>query len=68
MGKKSAVAYRLLAGEEGQDLVEYALLTASIGLAGAAMWPLVRDALQLTYQGWDSTNQNLWVPAEPTGS
>ena len=64
----NAIVRRFLTSEEGQDLVEYALLTAFVGLAGAAMWPLVRDALQLSYQGWDSTNQNLWVPADPAGS
>ena len=64
----NAIVRRFLTSEEGQDLVEYALLTAFVGLAGAAMWPLVRDALQLSYQGWDSTNQNLWVPADPSGS
>ncbi len=68
MGKKRAVAYRFLAGEEGQDLIEYALLTAFIGLAGAAMWPLVRDALQISYATWDSSNQGLWEPAAPAGS
>ena len=68
MGKKRAVACRFLTGEEGQDLVEYALLTAFIGLAGAGLWNLVSGALQLSYQGWDTNNQGLWVPADPAGS
>ncbi len=64
----SAVVHRFLSSDEGQDLVEYALLTAFIGLAGAAAATLILSALQTSYANWDTTNQNLWVPADPAGS
>lgn len=62
------IARRFLASETGQDLVEYALLTAFIGLAGAGAVGLVLEALRLGYLGWDANTQNLWVPDDPAGS
>ena len=54
--------------EDAQDLVEYAFLTAFIGLAGAGVAALVLEALRLGYLSWDTSNQNLWEPADPAGS
>jgi Flp pilus assembly pilin Flp len=52
-------------GESGQDMVEYALLTAFIGLAGAAAFSLLAGAIGLAYGSWDSGSQGLWVPPDP---
>ena len=52
--------------ERGQDVVEYALLTASIGLAGAAAWPLVVDAIGNTYAQFDTNTQGLWETPNPS--
>jgi Flp pilus assembly pilin Flp len=59
---------KLIVREEGQDILEYALLTASIGLAGAATWPLVSQALGTAYSTLDSQTQNLWAPPNPAGA
>lgn len=59
---------RLLARDDrGQDLVEYALLTAAIGLAGAATWPLIEQSIGTAYRALDSNTQNLWEPPPPGG-
>ncbi|MFB3855366.1 MAG: Flp family type IVb pilin [Vicinamibacterales bacterium] len=55
--------------ETGQDLVEYALLSAFIGLAGVGVFELISDGLAATYVSWvgspDSGVQSLWQPPDP---
>jgi Flp pilus assembly pilin Flp len=55
----------LAADDQGQDLIEYALVTAAIGLVGTATWPLIVDAIGNTYQGVDTATQNLWEVPDP---
>jgi Flp pilus assembly pilin Flp len=57
---------RFVADEGAQDVVEYALLTAVIGLAGAAAWPLLMDALRDGYRRSDANTQDLWEPPPPS--
>ena len=54
--------------ERGQDLIEYALLTAAIGLAGAASWPIIERAIRTSYRALDTNTQNLWEPPPPSPS
>ena len=56
---------RLLNDEDGQDVVEYALLTASIGIMGIATWPLIAIAIGQTYQEFDTDTQDLWEVPDP---
>jgi hypothetical protein len=56
---------RLYADTRGQDLVEYAFLTACVGLAGAATWLAIQQALAAAYQAYDRNVQNLWEPPNP---
>jgi Flp pilus assembly pilin Flp len=59
------------ASDEGQDIVEYALLAAFIGIAGWAALMFIDDAVGTTYSSWlDPTVgvPSLWEPAEPVGS
>jgi Flp pilus assembly pilin Flp len=59
----------LIAREDsGQDIVEYALLTAFFGLAALAAWTSVRDAIGLSYGATTSGVQGLWDPPPPSGS
>jgi len=52
--------------DRGQDLIEYALLTAALGLAGAATWPLVIEpAIGTAYRALDGNTQGLWEPPPP---
>lgn len=56
---------RFACDDAAQEVVEYALLTAAIGLAGAASWPLIVQALGTTYQGLDKNTQDLWESPNP---
>lgn len=58
---------RLAIETGGQDLVEYALLTAFIGMAGAAAWDLIRTGLGTVYGSWVTAVWNLWEPENPVG-
>ena len=59
---------RLIRDDCGQDVIEYALLTAAIGLAGVAVWPVITTAIGVNYQGLDTETQNLWEIPDPGGS
>ena len=48
---------RLLSEEHGQDLIEYALLSGAIGLAGVAAFNSIGSAMQAAYGVW-VTNAN----------
>jgi Flp pilus assembly pilin Flp len=56
---------RFVIEETGQDLIEYALLTAAIGLAGVAGINLISAAINGTYTSWDSGVNNLWEVPPP---
>jgi Flp pilus assembly pilin Flp len=53
--------------ENGQDLVEYALLCTVIGFAGAAAFQLIMAAIGTTYGTWDNQVNNLWNTPDPAG-
>jgi Flp pilus assembly pilin Flp len=63
----NALLHKLIFSEEGQDVIEYALLTGAIGLSGAAAWPLIQTTLRNSYRTLDTQTQNLWVPPDPVG-
>jgi Flp pilus assembly pilin Flp len=56
---------RLIAEEGGQDLIEYALLTAAIGFAGIVGINLIGLAINGAYASWDAGVNELWEPPEP---
>jgi Flp pilus assembly pilin Flp len=58
---------RLAIETDGQDLVEYALLTTFIGFAGAAAWNLMQTGLGTVYNSYVSAVWNMWEPADPVG-
>jgi Flp pilus assembly pilin Flp len=43
---------RLVADEDGQDLIEYALLSGFIGLAGVAVFSGMSGSMQTAYNAW----------------
>ena len=69
---------RFVADDGAQDLVEYALLAAFIGVAGWALVMALRDDMLSTYQTWmDPAGEGdpnaggvpaRWAPPEPAGS
>jgi Flp pilus assembly pilin Flp len=58
---------RLAVEADGQDLIEYALVTGCIGFAGAAAWSAMQTSLGLAYGGFNTAVWNLWEPADPVG-
>jgi pilus assembly protein Flp/PilA len=50
---------RLISDDRGQDLIEYALLSALIGVVGILAWTNVASAIFTTYGGWDTNVQFL---------
>ena len=62
-----ALLEKLVWTDDGQDIIEYALLTGGIGIAGLAAWPAIVDALGVVYTQLDSQTQDLWEPPNPAG-
>jgi Flp pilus assembly pilin Flp len=64
------IVSRLLQEERGQDLIEYALVTAGIGLAGIAVWPAITAAVGTVYGtlvGLEGPTQGHWEVPNPGG-
>lgn len=57
---------RLLRDEDGQDQVEYALLTVLVGLLGAASADLMRNAIANAYGAWNQWTNDLWESPPPS--
>jgi len=67
--KRSARLIARLATEcNGQDLIEYALLTGLIAVGGALVFPSIRLRMAAAYQSWLTGAQDLWEPPAPTGA
>ena len=62
-----SVAVALLRDEGGQDLIEYALLTAAVGVAGIATWPTIATSIGTAYRALNLNTQALWAPPSPGG-
>lgn len=55
----------LLREDRGEDLIEYALLAALVGLAGLLVLQLFAGVVGGAYSGWDAGVQGLWEPKDP---
>ena len=60
-----ATVQRLIVEEDGQDLIEYALLTGAIGFAGVVGFNLIGLAINAVYSSWDTGVNSLWEPPDP---
>ena len=56
---------RWFADERGDDLVEYALLAAVVGLVGVAAYAAVGGNMSAVYATWDAAVQALWEVEDP---
>ena len=50
---------RFIQDDSGQDLIEYALLSAFIGVSAVVAWTNIPPAIAAAYSNWDSSIQNL---------
>ena len=57
----------LVRDESGDDLIEYALLAALIGIAGVLTFNTLSGKMGTAYSGWNSTAKSSWVPCPPGG-
>ncbi len=64
----TSLMHRLLTDENGQDLVEYTLLTAAVALGSLAVFAAFSAAINTVYTSWDSETQRIWEPQAPAGS
>jgi Flp pilus assembly pilin Flp len=55
----------LLTDDDGQDLVEYALLSGIVGLGGWVLMPTIADAMKAAYTNWQNSAQAVWEPCPP---
>ena len=58
----------LLQDDRGQDLIEYALLSAFIGVVSIAAWGVIEGRLGGAYTNFDADTQALWETPDPAGS
>jgi Flp pilus assembly pilin Flp len=68
---RARLAARLRREEWGQDVIEYALLAAFIGIAGMLVLRTMNDTIFTAYTNWiDPTvgTPSLWEPSAPLGS
>jgi Flp pilus assembly pilin Flp len=62
------ILQRFACDDGGQDLIEYALLGALIGIGGIVVWANIGTAILSTYGGWDTNVQGLSATMpDPTG-
>ena len=60
---------RLLVDDTGQDLIEYALLSAFIGFAGVSAFNVMGSAMQTAYTSWVThANSNSCVEMPDPGA
>jgi Flp pilus assembly pilin Flp len=58
---------RLMCEDCGQDVIEYALLAAFIGIIGIVSWQNIGVGIGAKYVGWDTGVQALSSPPDPVG-
>jgi Flp pilus assembly pilin Flp len=59
--------WKLIIDEDAQDLVEYALLGAFIGVVSIIVWQNIVTALGLRYTDYNTNVTQLWEPPDPAG-
>jgi len=55
----TAIMSRFVRDEQGQDLIEYALLSALIGIVGILAWTSIASAIGVSFGSWDTGVQTL---------
>jgi Flp pilus assembly pilin Flp len=60
-----SLARALLTNDDGQDLIEYALLTGMVTVGFATVFSIARGQMVAAYQQWISDTNDLWVPPPP---
>jgi len=53
--------------EDGQDIIEYGLLSAFFGIVCIAVWISIQGRLRANYLGYDTGVQSIWASPNPGG-
>lgn len=61
----TVLAARFVSEDSGQDLIEYALLTAIIGISGVLIFSTLPTTMGTAYSDWNTAAQNAWQPCPP---
>ena len=61
----TVLAAQFISDDSGQDLIEYALLTAIIGISGVLILSTLSTTMGTAYSGWNTAGQNAWEPCPP---
>ena len=64
--KPLVIAARFLREEDGQDLIEYGLLTAIITVASLLAFASIQAKIGPAYSGWQNTGKTNYIPLPPT--
>jgi Flp pilus assembly pilin Flp len=56
---------RLITEDSGQDIIEYAILSALISTVGVFTWHNIGTGVNTAYGNWNTGVQDLWVPEQP---
>ena len=64
----TSLLFRLITEDQGQDLIEYALLTAAVSVATVLGIAALGNAVNSVYTAWDTRTQDLWEPQAPAAS
>jgi Flp pilus assembly pilin Flp len=59
---------RFVREENGQDLIEYALLTAIVGLASILIFPSIATKMGAAYASWVDGAESKFMPCDPGAS
>jgi pilus assembly protein Flp/PilA len=51
--------------ESGDDLIEYALLAALIGIVGVVAFNTMSTKMGTAYSNWNATQHSNWEPCPP---
>jgi Flp pilus assembly pilin Flp len=63
--RRGGTLARLFRGDDGQDLIEYALLTCIVATAGALLLPVFLTTMRNAYTTWNSNAQAAWEAPPP---
>ena len=56
---------RWIGDDRGQDLIEYALLTSFLGIAGLLGMQVLGITMHDVYESWDQPTQDAWEVPDP---
>jgi Flp pilus assembly pilin Flp len=59
---------RFVRDANGQDVIEYGLLSAFFGIVAITAWMLMQDNLGAAYRAYDTGVQSIWESPNPGGS